>query len=172
MRKILTALAILAVPAFLSCPALRAQAQEVSTVPVADRTSVTDAEIEMMRKDIRSKRKQIIAANIQMTDAEAEKFWPVFDQYAADQKKAYDIHYELLKEYAANEKTMTDAMALSLTRRWTESDTAKAQLRVKYFPMFEKVLGGKRAARLCQLDRMLTLMVDLQIGSDVPLIAP
>ena len=53
-----------------------------------------------------------------------------------------------------------------------EADQAKAQLRVKYFPMFEKVIGAKRAARLCQLDRMLTLMVDLQIGSDVPLIAP
>jgi hypothetical protein len=172
MKKTLIALAILAVPAFLTCPALRAQTQEVSTNPAADRTAVPEAELEMMRKDIRSKRKQIIAANIQMTDAEAEKFWPIYDQYAADQKKAYDIHYDLLKEYAANEKTMTDAMALSLTKRWTDADTAKAQLRVKYFPMFEKVLGGKRAARICQLDRMLTLMVDLQIGSDVPLINP
>ena len=125
-----------------------------------------------MRQDIRSRRKKIIAANVEVTDAEAAKFWPIYDLYAADQKKAYDIHYNLLKEYAANEKTMTDAMALSLTKRWTEADTSKAQLRVKYFPMFEKVLGGKRAARICQLDRMLTLMVDLQIGSDVPLINP
>ena len=175
MKKILLAIAVLAVPSLFACPALRAQevpTTQVSTTTVATRTAVTDAEIELMRKDIRSQRKQIIAANLQMTDTEAEKFWPVYDRYAADQKKAYDVHYGLLKEYAANEKTMTDAMALSLTRRWTEADTAKAQLRVKYFPLFEKVLGGKRAARICQLDRMLTLMVDLQIGSDVPLIQP
>ena len=142
MKRTLIALAILAVPAFLTCPALRAQTQPVSTNPATDPTTVSDAEIELMRKDIRSKRKQIIAANVQMTDAEAEKFWPIYDQYAADQKKAYDIHYDLLKEYAANEKTMTDALALSLTKRWTEADTAKAQLRVKYCPMFVKVLGG------------------------------
>jgi hypothetical protein len=61
---------------------------------------------------------------------------------------------------------------MDLTKRWSAADTAKAQLRVKYFPMFEKVIGGKRAARFTQLDRMLTLMVDLQIGSDVPLIQP
>lgn len=164
MRKILVLFAILAAPAFLTCPALRAQ--EVT------RTSVTDQEIELMRGDLRSKRKQIIAANIQMTDAEAEKFWPVYDQYAAEQKKAYDIHYGLLKEYAANINTLTNEQALSLTRRWTEADTAKAQLRTKYFPAFEKVLDGKRAARLCQLDRMLTLMIDVQIASDVPLIKP
>ena len=164
MRKIIILLALLAAPAFFTCPALRAQ--EVT------RTSVTDQEIELMRQDLRSKRKQIIAANIQMTDAEAVKFWPVYDEYAAEQKKAYDIHYGLLKEYAANVNTLTNEQALSLTKRWTEADTAKAQLRTKYFPAFEKVLGGKRAARLCQLDRMLTLMIDVQIASDVPLINP
>lgn len=170
MKRTLITLAILAVPASLTCPSLRAQ--EVPTTPVVDRTAVVNSEIELMRKDIRSKRKQIIAANVQMTDAEAERFWPVYDQYAAEQKKAYDIHYGLLKEYADSEKTMTDALALSLTKKWSAADNEKANLRVKYFPMFEKVLGGKRAARICQLDRMLTLMVDLQIGSDVPLIQP
>lgn len=164
MTKILMALAVLAAPIFFACPVLRAQ--DVT------KTSVTDQEVELMRQDLRSKRKQIIAANIQMTDAEAEKFWPVYDQYAADQRKAYDIHYGLLKEYAANIDKLTDEQALSLTKRWSEADMAKAQLRTKYFPAFEKVLGGKRAARLCQLDRMLTLMIDVQIASDVPLIKP
>jgi len=164
MRKVLIAFGILSVAALLPAGAIRAQ--EVS------RTAVTDQEIALMRQDIRGNRKQIVAANIEMTAAEAEKFWPVYDQYALEQKKAYDIHYGLLKEYAANIKTLTDAQALSLTKRWTEADTAKAQLRVKYFPEFEKVIGAKRAARLCQLDRMMTLMIDLQIGSDVPLISP
>lgn len=170
MKRILIGFAILLVALLLPARAIRAQ--EVSPKPVVDRASVTEAEIELMRQDVRGKRKQIIAANIEMTAAEAEKFWPVYDQYAADQRKAYDIHYGLLKEYAANIKTLTDAQALSLTKRWTDADTAKAQLRVKYFPEFDKVLGAKRAARLCQLDRMMTLMIDLQIASDVPLISP
>lgn len=176
MRKILIAITSLAASAMFACPLIQAQenpkTQNVSTRTGAERVSVSENEIELMRSDIRSRRKQVIAANIQMTDAEAEKFWPIYDRYSADQRKAYDIHYNLLKEYAANEKTLTDAQALSLTKRWSDADTAKAQLRVKYFPEFEKVLGSKRAARLCQLDRMLTLMVDLQIGSDVPLITP
>ena len=171
MKRTLIALTILAVPAFLTCPTLRAQ-EATRTSVSTERTAVPEMELELMRKDLRSRRKQVIAANIQMTDAEAEKFWPIYDRYAADQRKAYDIHYGLLKEYAASEKTLTDAQALSLTKRWTEADHAKAELRVKYFPEFEKALGSKRAARLCQLDRMLTLMVDLQIGSEVPLIAP
>lgn len=171
MKRRLIAFTLVALPVLLTTPALRAQ-QQVSTTAVTDRTSVSETEIDLMRKDLRAQRKKVIAANVTMTETEAEKFWPVFDQYIADQRKAYDIHYGLLKEYAEHEKNMTDALALSLTRRWSEADTAKAQLRTKYFPMFEKVLGGKRAARVCQLDRMLTLMIDLQIGSEVPLIAP
>ena len=175
MKRILLGITVLAGATLFACPILQAQEtkpQNASMTPATERASVSENEIELMRSDIRSRRKQVIAANIQMTDAEATQFWPIYDRYAADQKKAYDIHYGLLKEYAANEKTLTDAQALSLTKRWSEADNAKAQLRVKYFPEFEKVLGSKRAARLCQLDRMLTLMVDLQIGSDVPLITP
>jgi len=171
MRKVLIAVTILAGAVLLACPAL--QAQEV-TKNAQDVTKevVTDQEIELMRSDIRSKRNQIIAANMQFSDAEAQKFWPIYDQYAADQRKAYDIHYSLLKDYAKNRETLTDTQAMDLTKRWVEADQAKSQLRVKYFPMFEKAIGGKRAARFSQLDRMLTLMVDLQIGSDVPLIQP
>ena len=164
MRKILIGVVVFTAALPLTSRAIRAQ--EVTPA------SVSESEIALMRQDLRAKRKQIVAANIEMTADEATKFWPVFDAYIAEQRKAYDVHYGLLKEYAANIKTLTDAQALSLTQRWVESDTAKAQLRAKYFPMFEKVIGAKRAARVCQLDRVMTLMIDLQIASDVPLISP
>ena len=31
-----------------------------------------------MRKDIRSQKKQLIAQNVKLTDAEATKFWPIY----------------------------------------------------------------------------------------------
>src|SRR5215813_12582132 len=151
MRKILIGVVVFTAALPLTSRAIRAQ--EVTPA------SVSESEIALMRQDLRAKRKQIVAANIEMTADEATKFWPVFDAYIAEQRKAYDVHYGLLKEYAANIKTLTDAQALSLTQRWVESDTAKAQLRAKYFPMFEKVIGAKRAARVCQLDRVMTLMI-------------
>ncbi|MGC1254821.1 MAG: hypothetical protein WA867_04670, partial [Candidatus Acidiferrales bacterium] len=38
-----------------------------------------DQDIDMLRKDIRSKKKQLIAANLTLTDADATRFWPVYD---------------------------------------------------------------------------------------------
>src|SRR4051812_10576001 len=67
MKKIFVAIAIFAVPAVFACPVLHAQevsTTQVSTTTGATRTAVTDAEIELLRKDIRSQRKQIIAANV------------------------------------------------------------------------------------------------------------
>jgi hypothetical protein len=43
--------------------------------------SSIDQEIAMLRSDLRSNRKQVIAANMKLTDSEAEKFWPIYDQY-------------------------------------------------------------------------------------------
>jgi hypothetical protein len=37
---------------------------------------VSEQDIQLIRSDIRSAKKQIIAASMQLTDAQAEKFWP------------------------------------------------------------------------------------------------
>jgi len=58
-----------------------------STTQQQSRTADKDAtaqEIELMRKDLRSIRKQLVAANSKLTDDQATKFWPVYDQYIAD----------------------------------------------------------------------------------------
>ena len=44
----------------------------------------SDEDIKLFRKDIRSVRKQIIAANMDLSDTEAEQFWPLFDRYTAE----------------------------------------------------------------------------------------
>jgi hypothetical protein len=40
-----------------------------------------DEDIKLFRKDLRSLRKQIIAANMDLSDKQAEQFWPLFEQY-------------------------------------------------------------------------------------------
>src|SRR3954469_1186800 len=49
-----------------------------------------DQDIKLLRKDLRSERKQIGAANMKLTDTEAQQFWPVYDQYTADLAKIGD----------------------------------------------------------------------------------
>ena len=134
--------------------------------------NITDADIQLLRQDLQSKKKQLVAANMPLTDSEAQKFWPVYDQYAADTTKLNNYRLSLVKEYAENYNSMTDDQAQSLLTRWTGADESVVALRLKYIPIFQKVLPAKKVVRFFQIDRRITMMLELQFASAVPLAKP
>ena len=79
--------------------------------PVSDTPAVSDQDLDLFRKDVRSLKKQIIALNMGLTDDEAVKFWPVYDKYTAELTTLYDRKYALLQSYAANYDTLTNEQA-------------------------------------------------------------
>jgi hypothetical protein len=147
-----------------------AQRQSLAQAPAAQGS--TDQDVALLRKDIQSQKKQIVAANLTLTDAEATKFWPVYDQYEADLVKINDAKYAAIKSYAESYDTLTDAKALELTKQIIGVDQSVAQLRLKYAPMFANVVSGKKTALFFQLDRRLVMLVDLQIAAAIPMVQP
>jgi Spy/CpxP family protein refolding chaperone len=131
-----------------------------------------DEDIKLFRKDLRSMRKQIIAANMNLSDKEAEQFWPLFERYTQELVAKQDEKYALLKQYAQDYLTMTDTEAEKYIRGRASVDQAILQVRLKYFPLFQKVLSGKSTALFFQLDWRLGLIMDLQLASQTPLIEP
>lgn len=135
-----------------------------------DKGIEVDQDLLLIRRDLRAEKKKIIAMNVPLTEAEATKFWPVYDQYADEMRKHNDEFYSIIKDYAANQKTLTDAQAVSMIKRWSNIQVELAQTRQKYVPLFEKVLPGKKAALFFQIDRRLYALMDLQTASEVPLV--
>src|SRR5215510_16439255 len=127
MRANLVRAIVFAVFAFVAVPSLYAQTG-----------AVPDKDLQLLRKDLRSMKKQLVAANMQLTDAEAQKFWPIYDQYTAETIKLYDARYAIVKDYADHINNLTDEQAQSIARRWSDADAQAIQLRQKYFPLFEK----------------------------------
>ncbi|HXJ86012.1 MAG TPA: hypothetical protein VMS18_04295 [Candidatus Binatia bacterium] len=147
-------------------------AQEAAAAPKVSADQVADDTVQLMRQDIRSERKKIVAANLPLTEAEAVKFWPVYDRYVVDHSKIYDTRYALIKEYAQSYNNLTDEQANSFIKRWTTTEAEMAQLRLKWMPEFEKVISPKKTAMFYQIDRRLGLMVELQLSSQIPLVKP
>jgi hypothetical protein len=136
------------------------------------RASMSDIQIDMLRKDLRDQKKQIIAANLPLTGDDAAKFWPLYDSYTVETVKVNDQRYNLVKAYAANYSSMTDSQAAGYIRDWIGVDGAATKLRLEWIPKFEQVLGEKKAAIFFQLDRRIGLMVELQLSSQLPLVQP
>ena len=147
-------------------------AQDANTQAGTTQGAQIDQDIDLLRKDIRSQKKQLIAANVPLTDAEAQKFWPVYDQYTAELVTIHNDKYQLIKEYAQSYDTMTDAQADDWSRRLLKQDADVAALRQKYWSNFRKVLPPKKAALYEQIERRAQMLIDLQISSQVPLVAP
>jgi len=141
-----------------------------SSAGAQDKPKITDQDIELLRRDLRAQKKQIVAVNLNLDAEQATKFWPVYDQYIAEQTKIYDQKYAVIKEFATSWGTISDAQAVDLTTRALTVDAQVTQLRVKYMPNFLKVLPGKQVATFFQIDRRLQMMVDLQLMSELPLV--
>lgn len=145
-------------------------AQQPGTSPSQTGQVMNSQDVDLLRKDIRSKKKQLIAANLKLTEAEATKFWPVYDQYTQELIGINDKKYDLIKQYSQNWGAINDDQAMIWVRNWVDLDTAITQLRSKYVPLVRAVLPGKKAATFFQLDRRISMMIDLQISSQMPLV--
>jgi hypothetical protein len=146
----------------------KTQGQQITVQRVFSPT-VTDEDIALLRKDVRAMKMQVIGQNMSLSDAEAEKFWPIYKHYADDLHEVNNSKYALLKQYAETWATMTDQDALIYVRHWMEVDAEAQALRLKYVPTVTQALPGKKAATFFQLDRRLSMIVDLQLFSQIPL---
>jgi len=140
-----------------------------ASITIDDSQAGSDDNLQLFRKDVRSEKKQLIAANMDLTDAESEKFWPVYDKYAADLSKIYDTEVALLKDYADNYTTMTGDEAESYIRKRAAVEESIVQLRLSYIPTFRKVLSGRQTALFYQIDWRLGRAIDIQLAQ-MPLI--
>jgi len=140
-----------------------------STAP--DLFSLDDEDIKSLRKDLQSQRKQIVAANMLLTEVEAEKFWPVYDAYAKDLAKIGDARAALLKQYSATYDRMTDEEAQIYLGKRAAIEQSVTELRIKYIPKFLNVLSGKQTALFYQIDWRLSLLVDMNLAQ-MPTIEP
>jgi Spy/CpxP family protein refolding chaperone len=145
-------------------------AQSPPAAPAAGEQRITTQDLDLLRKDIRSQKKQLIAQNLKLTDTEATKFWPIYDQYTAELVKINDKKYKAIQDYAQRFGSLSDAEAQSLAKQALDVDAAAAQLRLKYLPIFAQAVGGVRAATFSQLDRRISMMIDLQLASRLPLV--
>jgi hypothetical protein len=86
--------------------------QQTAASPSQTGQGMSSQDVELPRKDIRSKQKHMIAANLKLTEAEATKFWPIYDQYTQELIGINDKRYDLIKQYSQNCGSITDDQAM------------------------------------------------------------
>jgi len=141
----------------------------IRSAPASDDSRLpSDQDVQLLKKGLRSQEKQIVAANLTLTDVQAEKFWPVYNRYAEDLAKINDTKVALINEYAQEHDAMTDDQAKNYIQRQAAIERSLLELKVKYIPIFGKVLTGKETALFFQIEWRLSLLTDLELAQMSP----
>jgi Spy/CpxP family protein refolding chaperone len=156
----LAPLALASLLAFAAMPAL------------SDEQPSLDQQIQMIRSQTEAQRQTTMAANVQLTDEESQKFWPVYRDYRNQVAKLNDQRVAIIKDFADNYGSMTNDKAKSLVRQTLDNLKARDSLKAKYIGKFEKVLPAIKAARVMQIENKLDAFIEVGLALSIPLALP
>jgi hypothetical protein len=129
-----------------------------------------EAYLELMRQDLKTQKVAIVTQAMELTDQQAEAFWPVYREYQFELDKIGDERIALIKDYADHFEMMTDEKASELAGWSFRIQEERLQLRKRFHAQFEQAVGAIAAAKFMQVDNALTMLLDLQIASSLPLV--
>jgi hypothetical protein len=154
--------------------ASHAQQPSKSDAPTKNDQATDDQEknlqtyVDLLRSDVKAEKVQILSVMMSLSPDQASTFWPIYKNYDADLTKLGDEKLALIKDYAANYDSMTDAKADELVERsFTLGSDRNALLKQTYEQVKNKI-GAREAARFVQIENQLLMIIDLQIASQLP----
>jgi hypothetical protein len=126
--------------------------------------------VDLLRKDIRQQKAEIMGAVMLLSAEDAAKFWPIYNEYDSALTKLNDQRLENIKEYARTYDNMTDEKADELIQKSLAYQKQRAELLAKTYEGIKQAVGGITAARFAQVEHQLLLIIDLQIASSLPVV--
>jgi len=153
---LLIAAAMLAAPAF-------AQGKPAAAPPADN--------MQILREKLQADKKLVVAANMDLTEAEAKAFWPIYDEYQKGLQTINDRLATVITAYAReyNARSLTDERAKKLVEEAAAVEEAEFRLKRSIMPKVAKVLPGRKYARYIQLENKIRILVKYEIAAEVPL---
>lgn len=139
--------------------------------PIFAEETAADA-MKSLRVELRADKKQIVAANLQLTEAEAKRFWPVYESYQNELQKISAQLENTILAYAAAYKqgAVTDSTAKRLTEETVAVEEAEVRLKRRYLPQFWKALPAAKAARYVQIENKVRAVIKYEFAENIPLV--
>ncbi len=128
--------------------------------------------MQILRDKIKADKKLVVATNMELTEAEAKEFWPIYDQYQKELQKINQRIGKVLDSYAddARSKSLTDDKAKKLIDEAVSIDQAEASLKSTFAPKLSKVLPVKKVARYLQIENKIRAVVRYDLAQGMPLV--
>src|SRR5436190_1728961 len=85
---------------------------QLTAAPVA--TAQTSSDMAIVAEKLRADKKLLVSTNMQLSEAEAKGFWPVYEAYQGDLRKINAKMTDIISSFAKDYGAMTDDKAKAL----------------------------------------------------------
>jgi Spy/CpxP family protein refolding chaperone len=154
---------LLVAAAIAALPALAQQA-----APAPERGS--PAAVAAFRDAVRADKRAVVAKNMELTEAEAKKFWPLYEAYQKDVQKVLQRQNRAVVEYVNQASTMNDTNAKRLARELLDADAEEQRLRERQLKRLYAVLPARKAIRYLQIENKIRTLSHYDMGAQIPLV--
>lgn len=126
----------------------------------------------IIHEKLKADKKLIVAKYMDLTESEAPKFWPVYEEYQKDLQGSNEKLRKLLESYAADyrNKSMTDEKAKKLLDEWIAIEQEEGNRRSAFAPKVLAALPPKKAARYLQIENEFRILLRYDLAATVPLV--
>jgi hypothetical protein len=144
----------------------------VATLLALPAATQTASDMQILAQKIKADKKLVVAANMQLTEAEAKGFWPVYDAYQKDLQGINQRLVGMIKNYADayNKGPVSDEAAKKLINEAIAIEDAEVKLKRSYVPKLEKVIPGMKVARYIQIENKIRAIGKYELAAQIPLV--
>jgi len=125
--------------------------------------------MEVVLEKIRADKKLLVAENLQLTEAEAKAFWPVYGRYQDELFLLRGRTAKLITDYAAAYDQMSNDTAKKLLDEYMTIEALGLKLRQAYLPKFRSVLPEVKVVRYYQIENKIYAALVYEIAAKIPL---
>ena len=144
----------------------------MAAVPAFAADQVSDTNMEILKEKLKADKKLLIAGNMELTDAEAKQFWPLYDSYQKDLDGINKQLGQTIKNYAENfnKGNIPNDTAKKLLGEALSVEEQEVKLKRTYAEKLEKVLPAAKVARYIQLETKIRSLIKFEMAQQIPLV--
>ncbi len=135
-------------------------------------TTAFEEDMKILIEKVQLEKEMVIAANMELTDAEAQGFWPIYEAYQRDLKTVNQRLISAILNYADAYKQgqVTDAQAALMISEAIAIERFEVDMLEAYAARLAGVLPQWKIARYLQIERKIRATIRYSLAKEVPLV--
>jgi hypothetical protein len=144
----------------------------LTAAPAFAQDKPADTNMQILLDKVKADKKLVVAANMDLSEAEAKGFWPIYEAYQKDLQLVNDRLGKMIVAYADayNKNTLTDAQAMQLANEALSVDHDELTLRKTYAAKLVGVIPAKKVARYLQIENKIRAAIRYDLAKGIPLV--